>query len=114
MSEIVFRQSTLIGVIVVLAALVAVLGAVVVADRLPGEPLVVQLDEGWNLVTLPADAKSVPASSVDADIVVAYNMATGEYDAFKQGTSPAKYDFDVAPGGSYWIYSSQASSVTFN
>ena len=75
----------------------------------------VPLKQGWNLVSFPLVNSSVSASSLASlgiSDVARYNAATGAFDIYMEGISPASYDFNLMPDTGYFVKSNKDIGLT--
>ncbi len=78
----------------------------------PPPPIIIfslDLNQGWNLVSIPVAASGYKASTLGLsthELVASFNPATQAYDKiFIIGLSAAAMDFSIAPSTGYWVYS---------
>ncbi|WP_158301501.1 Calx-beta domain-containing protein [Methanocella paludicola] len=75
----------------------------------------ISINPGWNLIGwssfTSSTAKAVCAqpSLTGVQIIAKYNLTTGDYDAFAEGSSPDEYDFTVHDGAGYFLYTTSAA-----
>jgi PKD repeat protein len=77
----------------------------------------VTINPGWNMIGWSSyntsSAKAVcSALSGSSAVISEFNASTGDYDSYIEGVSPDVYNFAIAPGTGYFVYSSLATPQT--
>ena len=80
----------------------------ITVSQSPAEvPFLLNLSQGWDLVSFPVANSSLNASSLDGtgvSVVSGFNASSGGYDSFIEGISPAADDFRLSSGTGYFMY----------
>jgi hypothetical protein len=78
------------------------------------DPYVLNLKQGWNLISFPVVNNTIDASDLEgigATDVARYNQLTSTYDVYMIGISLPEYDFKLQTDYGYWVYCESATSL---
>jgi hypothetical protein len=81
-----------------------------------GVPYVMDLEAGWNMVSIPLVNHGYMASTLGlsfGNMISRWDPATQLYDkSYIVGISGSASDFEIEPSWAYWVYTSTAKSLT--